>query len=142
MKLCHILTIHLCSFQKRKVTTFANCGIRGNGINRRAVYRVLQIPTKLELSIVIKICGIIFLAIWSSVMLSASMLVPARIQTNLKILLETMDKIETIIFFENGRTDYVLAEQIYYKINQFNGFDTGTIVQNKLEIQKVCICHV
>ena len=35
-------------------------------------------------------------------MLSAFMLVSARIQSNLKILLETMDKIEAIIFSNIG----------------------------------------
>ena len=37
--------------------------------------------------------------IWSSVMLSASLVTTARIWSNLKIQMETMDKIETIIFF-------------------------------------------
>jgi hypothetical protein len=50
-------------------------------------------------------------------MLSASMETPARIWSNLEIQMETMDKVETIIFCKNGRTGCVLPEQIHNKIN-------------------------
>ena len=56
------------------------------------------------------------------------MVMPARIWSNLKIQMETIDKIETIIYCKVGRTDCILLVQIYNKNKKMQGFDWGTNV--------------